>query len=74
MFSMFVLALVIVSDGALPLLTSPHGGQIPPCPLYLTAPSSLREAAALHSWQAAHSVSRVVTVLVKLISGRPETR
>ena len=60
-----------LSDGALPLLTSPHGGQIPPCPLYLTAPSSLGEPAALHSWQAAHSVARVYTVLPKPNSGKP---
>ena len=33
---------MLVSDGALPLLTSPHGGQIPPCPLYLTAPNVAR--------------------------------
>ena len=31
-----------LSDGALPLLASPHGGQIPPCPLYLTAPPVAR--------------------------------
>ena len=31
-----------LSDGALPLLASPHGGQIPPCPLYLTAPHVAR--------------------------------
>ena len=61
---------MLVSDGALPLLTSPHGGQIPPCPLYLTAPSSLEEPAALHSWQAVHSVSRVATILLKPISGK----
>ncbi len=60
-----------LSDGALPLLTSPHGGEIPPCPIYLTAPSSLEEAAALHSWQSAHSVTRAYTVLLKPISGKP---
>jgi len=39
---MFVSALVRVSDGALPLLASSHGGQIPPCPLYLNAPPVAR--------------------------------
>jgi hypothetical protein len=58
----------LLSDGALPLLASPHGGRIPPCPLYLTAPSSLGEPAAFRSWQSAHSVSRVFTVLLKPIS------